>query len=142
MRASIAITLAIAAFLAACGASASPATHELRGTLVLSEDLGAQAGINNNGTTVSTSCQGSGGYADIQTGASIVIKDEGGKILATGTLGDGLALDQFNCSFTFQVTSVPDAKFYQVEVSHRGAITYSRADMDKAGWKVQFTLGG
>jgi hypothetical protein len=36
---------------------------------------------------------------------------------------------------------VPDANFYQVEVSHRGAVTYSKDDMDKRQWIIAVELG-
>jgi hypothetical protein len=39
------------------------------------------------------------------------------------------------------VEGIPDAKFYQVEVSHRGALTYSPSDLDQCGWKIELTLG-
>lgn len=43
--------------------------------------------------------------------------------------------------FRFTPIAVPAAAFYSVEVSHRGAITYSRADMLASGWTVALTLG-
>jgi hypothetical protein len=34
-----------------------------------------------------------------------------------------------------------DADFYSVEVSHRGEITYSRDELEAAGWSIDLTLG-
>jgi hypothetical protein len=76
------------------------------------------------------------GYNDITAGAPVVVKDESGKILATGSLGS-----ETSCRFPLTVDGIPDAKFYQVEVSHRGALTYSPSDLDQRGWKIELTLG-
>lgn len=43
------------------------------------------------------------------------------------------------CQFSFEV-EVPDASFYSVEVSHRGAVNYSRADLEAAAWTLDLTL--
>jgi hypothetical protein len=80
-------------------------------------------------------------------GASVTVKDGKGALIATGSLqagdsGAALVLGQsVTCDMPFEVTNVPDADFYQVEVSHRGAITYSKADLESKGWIVSFSLG-
>lgn len=85
-------------------------------------------------------CDGVGGFSDIRVDAPVTIKDEAGKILATTKLASGHAATTQICDFTFSA-NVEDAKFYQVEVSHRGAVTYSKDDLDRAGWKIATTLG-
>jgi hypothetical protein len=45
------------------------------------------------------------------------------------------------CASTWHIDGVPVAKFYSVEVSHRGKIVYSYDDMTKASWKVALSLG-
>jgi hypothetical protein len=119
------LSLAIA-MVAACGG------HTLEGKLSLFDTK--------FGTSIG-SCTGEGGYDDIRAGAAVIVKDESGKVLATGSLGSGKITDPATCEFSFSLADVPDAKFYQIEVSHRGALTYSRDDLDKRGWKVEFTLG-
>lgn len=77
-------------------------------------------------------CTGSGGYSDIQQGAPVVIYDAAGKIVATGALNQGHVVSQIgysgnvnSCVFDFTVSNVPaNSAFYQVEVSHRGKLTY------------------
>lgn len=131
------------ALLAGCGGAAatpspspSPETHTISGELVLTS-----ASI----LPLSTGCKGIGGYSDMDRGAPVTVKDEAGTIVATGTLGHGLP-DNSNalskvCRFPFFVTGVPVAAFYSVEVSRRGALTYSLAEMTARGWAVTFTLG-
>ncbi|WP_269810442.1 MULTISPECIES: hypothetical protein [Kineosporia] len=41
----------------------------------------------------------------------------------------------------FTVADVPASDFYQVEVSHRGAVTFSQADLVKQAWSVELSLG-
>lgn len=95
---------------------------------------------------VGTACSGGGGYADMDRGTTVTVKDQAGTIIATGLLDAGV-YDNSNamwklCRFGFAVPAVPDAPFYSLEVGHRGALTYSRADLDALGWTVALTLGG
>lgn len=85
-------------------------------------------------------CQGRGGFDDMQADASVTVTDESGTVLGASHLGEGKR-DGFSCVFPFSVTNLPDAKFYGVEVSHRGRATYSAADLDDAGWKIGLRLG-
>ena len=82
-----------------------------------------------------------GGYSDIHPGTSVTVRDEAGKILATTTLGAGHYESAEGCVYGFEVADLPDAKFYQVEVSHRGEITYSEDELNASGWNVALELG-
>ena len=86
------------------------------------------------------SCTGSGGYDDIRAGALVVVRDGGGETLATSSLDDGEESGGA-CVFSFEVTDVPDADFYEVEVSHRGGLTWSQQELDDEGWDVALSLG-
>ena len=46
------------------------------------------------------------------------------------------------CTYKFTIPALPDSDFYKVEVSHRGGITYSKADLEAQGWSVSTSLGG
>lgn len=106
------------------------------GTITLA---GSMVLIGGGGSDYSGGCQGTGGYSDIGEGAQVTIYDDAGKIVGTGHLEHSAVVESSSCTFDFSV-EVPDSKpFYQVEVSHRGKITYSAADV-KAG-KVQLSLG-
>lgn len=122
------IIASLAVLMLSCGG------HSISGTLTLNDYMGSAQEIGGP-------CTGRQGYADISAGTAVVVKDEAGKVLATGTLGGGHALDQLTCEFPITLTGVADAKFYQIEVAHRGAITYSKEDLDKKGWKIGLTLG-
>ena len=81
------------------------------------------------------------GYADIVSGASVVITDPAGKTIALGALGDGrvAAGDSTTCDFPFTVPDVPaGAKFYGVEIAHRGIVQFPEAQMKN---DPQMTLG-
>ena len=118
--------------MAGCGGS----SHQLTGSIQVVEQLGL--GSENR---IGQPCTGTGGYDDIAEGASVVVRDEANKVLATGTLKAGKIVALETCRFDFTVDNLPDAKFYQVEVSHRGAVTYSKSDLDSKGWKVALSLG-
>jgi len=114
----------------AWGMSGSPVAKPfvLRGSLVLSDPTPTDSNY--------TGCTGSGGYDDIVPGAAVTVYDAGGKVVANGALGEGRYASTDStapCVFKFVVPGVPDgAKFYQVEISHRGKLTVSAAKA-KAG---------
>jgi hypothetical protein len=83
--------------------------------------------------------QGSGGgFGDLVVGAQVTVLSGDGAVLATGSLTGG-RVNLHGCTFTYRLT-VPDSEFYRIEVSHRGALTFSRADLAAEGWHVSARL--
>jgi hypothetical protein len=82
------------------------------------------------------------GLDDIAQGASVVLTDETGKILASGQLDPGYStMTRFTCELSFDLGQVPlTAKQYSVEVSHRGKITYSASKLASAGYVFSLSL--
>jgi hypothetical protein len=130
-RSVVAVAL-VAGGLFACGGGG----HTLSGNIHVVEQLGL--GSENK---VGQACTGTGGYTDLHAGTSVVVKNEDGKVLATGTLDAGKIVALETCGFKFNVANVPDANFYQVEVSHRGEVTYSKKDLDDRRWNIDLSLG-
>jgi hypothetical protein len=91
---------------------------------------------------VSSNCTGSSGYDDISSGTSVTVRNETGKTLATSALGQGEFAAGVGCDFPFTIEDVPDAAFYRIEVSHRGEVEFSRAELEQKDWKVSLSLGG
>ena len=91
-----------------------------------------------DGDTLLNGCRGTGGYADIEAGAQVVVYDNAGKSLAAGELGPG-AEDATGCLYPFTVTGVPvgGGGPYSVEITHRGKIVFTRT---QAGY-LQMSLG-
>lgn len=110
-------------------ASPTPEVQELTGQLTLHDP-----------DTVAAGCVGQGGYDDITEGADVVVKDQNGTVVATGSLQAGTAQGG-DCVYPFRVAGVPKEAFYVVEVSHRGELHYSYAEMQGNGWTVAMTLG-
>lgn len=86
-------------------------------------------------------CTGSGGYSDLAQGGNVVLKDGNGKILATTNLATGRTINKTSCFFYFDLGNVPDSKFYSMQVSHRGELSYSLAEMKKQKWNLALTIG-
>lgn len=71
------------------------------------------------------SCTGTGSYADLASGAQVVVTDAAGKTVGLGRLDPGVRRER-GCVFFFKVTDVPaGGEFYGVEVSGRGLAQYS-----------------
>lgn len=136
------------ALTSSCGGNGGPRvaptttvpTHSLSGTLTLKDEVNEFSG---------KPCTGSRGYSDIQEGAQVTVKDEANMLLAVGRLGPGTTREarrtQFTaysyCQFSFAIPSIPDRPFYQVEVSHRGALSYQRDDLESRSWTVDLSIG-
>jgi hypothetical protein len=144
------IVLAVAAVMAAgCGqgskgstATTAQATTTTLPTISGTAELHSADGVLelDDGT-----CTGTSGYDDLTEGASVTLRDEHGTTIGTSALGpgtlSGAGLSKV-CTFPFTITDVPtSAKFYAVEVSHRGAVTYSHDQLAQQGWTVGLTIG-
>lgn len=79
-----------------------------------------------------------GGYRDIAAGTRVVVQDGAGNVLATSALTGG-RVNMQGCTFSFRL-QVPDSEFYQVLVSHRGTLTYSREELQRKGWRISAKL--
>jgi hypothetical protein len=116
------------ALATATHAPPKPTSFTLRATMELDDS--------NN---VDDPCNSAGGYADIATGAEIVVANGSGQTLALGELGEGIP-QVGGCVYNFTVKNVPGGKkFYGVEVSHRGFVQESESNM-RAG-NVHLSLG-
>jgi hypothetical protein len=84
-------------------------------------------------------CSGTGGYSDIDLGTQVNITDATGTLVARGSLGPGEKTEA-GCQFSFTIDDItPGSKFYTVEVSHRGGLTQTEAELRAGG--LAFTLG-
>jgi hypothetical protein len=82
------------------------------------------------------------GYTDIANGAPVVIRDQRGVTVGSGSLSSGSAEpSKRGCAFQFAIRSLPVASSYTVTVGQRGGLPYSYADLKNAGWKVTMGLG-
>ncbi|PYC83489.1 hypothetical protein C7C46_08880 [Streptomyces tateyamensis] len=86
-------------------------------------------------------CSTSGGYTDIREGTSVTVYDAAGAVVASGSLGAGAdSPSRSGCVFPLAVSGVPSgAKFYQVEISHRGKLTVPADEARSGGFAA--TLG-
>ena len=86
-------------------------------------------------------CQGTGGYSDISAGTTVILTNQDGKILGSSALGTGTSAGAV-CTYSFTIPKVPEnQQQYAVEVSHRGKVVNSQADMKANGWTFSLTLG-
>jgi hypothetical protein len=137
LRPLIAIGLTSALLFSGCdgtGAAPSataPVTQKITGTVRIGWD-----GVY---TCVVGPVFGWGGFADIP-GASVTVKDGTGTIIGVSKLELPIEDGYSYCLFPFSVT-VSDSEFYSIEVSNRGEVTYSRAELESQGWSLKFKLG-
>ena len=130
-RATIAVAVLILA--ASCSGAGHPSRHTITGTLTL---------LTGGTGTADQPCLGTGGYSDINAGTQVTISNQSGTVVGVGQLGLGISGGTLNldCLFPFTVVAGP-ADIYEVEVSHRGNVDFSAAQMTAQGWAVQLTLG-
>ena len=58
-----------------------------------------------------------------------------------GSLKAGHYNDSLDCTMKFTV-KVRDAKTYQIEVSHRGALVYTKKKLAGLHWNVELSIDG
>jgi len=68
-------------------------------------------------------CEGNGGYDDLEEGTTVTVTSGSGETLALGTLDVGSAVG-ITCTFTFTIEDVPARDgLIMAEVAERGALT-------------------
>lgn len=113
---------------AATSSAATPKTILISGTMTLDNGFGAEG----------LPCSGTGGYSDMREGAQVVITDANSATLAVGSLDAGRRDSAQNCAFPFSLAAPAGHQFYGIEVSHRGRLQYSTAQISQ---RLQLTLG-
>ncbi len=141
-KSNVPVLVMTAAAVVVVGLGAFVAVRELRPDAVKTVPLAVTVKLYDyEGLAVSgNSCAGDGGYSDMKVGAQITVRDAAGKIVAVGALDRSQkGKNDSHCDLMGTVAAVPDEELLQVEVSHRGNVTYTRADRASG---VVLTLGG
>jgi hypothetical protein len=132
-RTSLVVVIAAVVVLALAGAGIYLATSSSGITVTGELQLSHRENLDGHCDT------GLPGSEDIHAGAQIVVTDGGGKTLAIGRLGSGTAIKKSLCLYEFTIDDVPgDEDFYAIEVAHRDAVQFSRADLDKT---IRLSIG-
>lgn len=97
-------------------------------------------GYDNILTVSSTNCAGDGGYDDLRIGTSITVRDGDGAVIANGMFTTAKKTGT-TCTLTATIDDVPEVSFYQFDVSHRGAPSYSLEEMEASNWVVSLSIG-
>jgi len=110
----------------------TPATFDLQGTVTLtSVDVVYETGRHGE------ECHGRNGFKDMNAGAEVTVYGANDTVIGTGQLEQGVWFD--SCVFRFTVPSVPETRFFEVQVSHRGRVAFSMDDV--RAMKVALQLG-
>jgi hypothetical protein len=109
-------------------------TYRIAGTFALNGEPGTDF------FNLGLGCQGTGGYSDIMGGVQVTVRNGTGDILAVDALHDAGGDELKVCEFYFTL-DVPKEAFYEITVGRRGEMVYSFADLEKAKWHVDLTLG-
>ena len=124
----------------------SPAAVEARYPLpsvtgeLLLQHHGTQT-LSRAAATVGGPCKGLGAFGDLLGGTAVVVKDQAGTVIATGSLDIGKVAAGRTCEFGVRVPAVPRADVYQFEVGQRLISAYRYADLANSGWQVELSLG-
>lgn len=145
------IGVALLAGLVACGGDAKdPAASpdRIKGSITIRTDpddasITDSLQLSEARFAVGAPCSGDSiadGYSDLVPGAGVTVKNESGEIIATGALTAGTWIKRA-CKMGLDVPDVPVAKFYEVEVTRRGAQRFSRQQLVDDAFIVDLTLG-
>lgn len=120
--------------LAGCGSGKAAGSHTLAGGVFLT---GLQSAI---GSANGTACTSPADFSDIAAGAAVTVSDQSGTILGLGQLDPGMVTASEECEFLFTIPDIPSKPFYQVQVGHRGEMTYSASQLAANAWVIGFSL--
>jgi hypothetical protein len=81
-------------------------------------------GDSTNVTADGGSCHGIGGWNDIMAGAQVTVTDAAGSTVAITQLSEGIGTTD-SCDFDWSAQVPAGAKFYGVEVAHRGRVQFT-----------------
>jgi hypothetical protein len=83
-------------------------------------------------------------YRDISATTGVEVRDGNSALLATGVLGNSTVVvtDGIygNCVFTVQL-NLKQSDFYQIKIGTRYNTSFSRADLERKGWKLSLFIG-
>jgi len=157
------VVLVGATLLAACGSpstnggsNGTPQTHAITGYVrvyqLMDDPKFSQCDVNGvvNSSCLAQlnldgdSCDATGGYSDLSSGSQVVVKDGSGNVIATGSEASGTiggSKPTYYCELPITVSGVPDKAFYAIQLGHRNAMTYSKAQMVSQNWAVSIEVG-
>jgi hypothetical protein len=130
--------------LVACNPQLLPPARAIGGVLILDQADPVERG--------GGECRGTGGYADLRSGVAVTVRDAEGTLLGTSNLtarpaptdaaGEVPLAERRRCTWSFEFSNLPDKPDYKISIGERGAVEYTRAELQEAGWTVQISLGG
>jgi|SRR5829696_8151102 len=136
--------VAVALILGACNPQLLPPARAIGGVLVLDQASPVERG--------GGECRGTGGYTDLRSGVEVTVSDPAGKVLGTSSLqarpaatdaaGDMPLAERRRCAWSFGFRDLPDQPSYEITIGERGAVSYTREELEAAGWTVRVSLGG
>ena len=110
-----------------------------------SSSLGLNSELPKRLQTEDSECFGFNGYDDLHLGTSVTVSDGEGNVIGVGEVRSSEVKSEAStsrsCAFKFVVEDLPRADFYAVEVSHRGAVTFSFDELEEEGWRIQLSIG-
>jgi hypothetical protein len=145
------LAVAVVGVVALVASGALTAKHTLTGRLAIPPADGGQEldwltriTTSTGGVELGGACSTEGAYSDIKVGTDVSVRDDTDKVVGAGSLAAGTLgfMAAAVCFFAFTVEGVPDAKFYTVEVGHRGKLTFSAADLEAKHWVADMTIDG
>ncbi|HZD67850.1 MAG TPA: hypothetical protein VFA45_02705 [Actinomycetes bacterium] len=137
----MAVLVVLALVAAGCGGHkpSVPQSHRLDGTYIVHGSFSHRS--------YGAPCDpADAGYPDIRPGTAVTVRDNNGALLGTATLGAGtlrkspLSGRDDDCVFPFSL-SVADRDSYRIRVGLRGAVEFSRADLERTDWEADLTIG-
>lgn len=95
--------------------------------------------------TAGAGCDGAAsadGYDDVTQGMPFLIKDGKGEVVGNASLdGDGTDAGDGSCEWKMKVVDLPVRPQYTVNLGDRGAVGFSKSELQSTGWVFEVKLG-
>jgi hypothetical protein len=136
------VVVVVLALATACGLLPARGANDLAGQVVVLDAAIRAAG---------TPCAGARPFLYIHPGATVVVRDLEGTVLAEGRIGEGEAVNAHEplahlarapafCRMEFTVPRVPPADGYELQFGDGHTVTLDPAELEADGWYVLVTV--
>ncbi len=88
-------------------------------------------------------CYGTGIFGDITGSMPVIVRDDRGRIIATGITENGkrpMDHPAVTCIFSFRVKDIPESNFYNIGIGDRGSVVFSRQELIEQNWEAKFVV--
>ena len=92
---------------------------------------------------IGSPCVALGGFGDIESGGTVVLRNDQDKIIAVGNLSNGVLgvkSSYWVCVLNFSLANVPESPFYTLSLGNRNPFAISIERLKEINWMLKLVI--